>query len=365
MARSLCLYGPTGSRKTTQVKWFSRYIYETTGKSTLLYSLAGGGWSPMCDPEIQAGIIQPYRGDAAATPLLVMRKISQGYWPAYPDKFNEAMMKITSGVSTQEHPELLQDASLIPMDFSRIGGIAIEDWTTMGAVMMRYLSDRGISVGGENRNQIYKSGASASFVQHAIVAGEFVSENFGSTILPDFNFVQQTLAGLVTNFNSLGVHTVMYTAMEGKSTEEGEKNRAPVYGPAIEGKKATAICGGWVGDLIHAQEFSLPKTEKRPGPGGEGETEETVIYDTVRFYFRKHPDPDNGILCPAKPRCAPEKIKELEAIWRGGYFEPEWGAEWGVDRYLREMDRLADDAAKSDSFQKWRERADKMLGRAK
>lgn len=361
MARSLCIYGPTGSRKTTQVKWFSRYIYEVTGKATLLYSLAGGGWSPMCDPEIKAGIILPYRGDASVTPLLVMRRISQGYWPAYPEECNEYLRRVGDKDLSDD---TMQRASLMPMDFTKVGGIAVEDWTSMGSVMMRYLSDQNISVGGENRNQIYKSGASASFESWAVVAGQPTMERFGSTILPDFNFVQNTLAGLVTNFNSLNVHTVMYTAMEGKSTEEGDKNRAPVYGPAIEGKKATAICGGWVGDLIHAQEFSLPKTEKRLGKEGT-EVEETVIYDTVRFYFRKHPDPDNGILCPAKPRCAPEKIKELEAKWRGGYFEPEWGAEWGVNVYLETMDRLADDAAKSDSFTKWREKADRMLGRVK
>jgi hypothetical protein len=363
VARSLCIWGPTGSRKTTQVKWFSRYIYERTGKSTLLYSLAGGGWSPMCDPEISAGIIIPYRGDASVTPLLAMRLISQGKWPLYPEEFNEYLTKIANKEISDEN---MQKSSLVPMDFSKVGGIAVEDWTSMSQVIMRYLSDKNISVGGENRNQIYKSGASATFRQWAVVDGQPVEEFFGSTILPDFNFVQNTLAGLVTNFNSLNVHTVMYTAMEGKTTEEGEKNRAPIYGPAIEGKKATAFCGGWVGDLIHAQEYNLPPlVEKVPNPSGEGEVENIIVRDTVRFYFRKHPDPANGIMCPAKPRCAPEAIKELDKIWPGGYFEPEWGAAWGIDKYLSEMERLADDAAKSDSMQAWREKADRMLGRSK
>lgn len=362
MARSLAIYGPTGSRKTTQVKYFANYIAAKTGKATLLYSLAGGGWSPMCDPEIKAGMIIPYRGDASVTPLLVMRRISQGYWPAYPDQCNEALLAMASGDTS---PDVLQRASLIPMDFSQIGGIAVEDWTSMGAVIMRHLSDKNISVGGENRNSIHKNGASSSFTQSVVINGQLTTEHFGSTILPDFNFVQNTLAGLVTNFNSLNVHTVMYTAMEAKTTEDGEKNRAPVYGPAIEGKKASAVCGGWVGDLIHAQEYPLPFTEKRPSPSGEGEVEHTIIRDTVRFYFRKHPDPDNGIMCPAKPRCAPEKIRELDKLWPGGYFEPEWGAEWGIERYLSEMDKLADDAGKADALQNWRQKADVLLGRVK
>jgi len=85
MARSGCIYSPTGGRKTSQVKDFSHYIAEVTGKSTLLLSTDGGGWDP-CKPEVAAGMIKPYRCEVANLPLVLLRKVPQGYWPLRSDK---------------------------------------------------------------------------------------------------------------------------------------------------------------------------------------------------------------------------------------------------------------------------------------
>lgn len=353
MARSLAIYGATGSRKTTQVKWFAHYIAKVTGKSTLLLSLADGGWEPMCTPEVSAGMIIPYKCDAAITPLLLLRKISQGYWPMHPKMMNEALQECAA--SGQPSAE----ASLIPIDYSQVGGIAVEGWSAISSVIMRFLPDKGISVGGEDRLK----GGNMSFPQTVVVDGQFVTEQLGSNTRGDYGFVQNTLKGLVSNWNSLPVHTVMYTALEGKTTEDGDKTRATVYGPEIAGKKATAHCGEWVGDLIHAQDFSIPHKTMVPDPVTHEPVEHTVLIDTVRFYYRKHPDPDTGIIFPAKPRCAPEKVLELEKRWPGGFFEPEFGAEWGVNRYLETIDELAGDAAKVDSLKDWRVRMDEKLGR--
>lgn len=360
MAKSLCIYGNTGSRKTTQAKWFSHYIAEVTGKSTLLLSLSDGGWSPMCDPEIEAGMIRPYKLELSVTPVLLLRKISQGFWPAFPEKINEAILDMASGGKAD-----ITQASLIPIDWSQIGGAVIEGWTSISEAIMRFLPDKGISVGGENRNQISRSGVSSSFNQVAVVNGEIVTESFGSNIWTDYGFVQKTLSGLVSNLNSLPFHTVLYTAMEGRSTEDGEKGGKPMYGPDIAGKKATAACGGWVGDLIHAQDYAVPAVVKVPDAVTGEPVDQTIIRETVRFFYRKHPDPDTGIMFPAKPRCAPEKILELEKVFPGGYYEPEFGATWGVDRYLREVDRLATDAKQNEGLKSWRDRADKLLGRGK
>lgn len=368
MARSLCIYGPTGSRKTTQVKWFSHYIAEMTGKATLLLSLSDGGWSPMCDPEVDAGMIVPYKGDVTITPLLMLRKISQGYRPKYPEKMNEALAQYAEDCKTNNATVPPEEASLTAIDWNEIGGIAVEGWTSISSVIMRYLPDKAISVGGENRMGVNKSGVSMSFSQSAIVDDQLVSEVFGSNTQGDYNFVKNTLSGLVANFNSLPCHTVLYTALEAKTTEDGEKTGKPMYAPDIAGKKASAECGAWVGDLIHAQDYPFPEKVmvKDPSdPTGKTEIEQVKIKTAVRFFFHKHPDPDTGILFPAKPRCAPERIKELDSQFPGGFFEPEWGARWGIDKYLKYMDYLAQDAAKQDSLKGWREKMDQKLGRAK
>jgi hypothetical protein len=350
MARSICLYAGTGCFKTSQIAFFARYIAERTGKATLLLSTDGGGWAP-CEPEIIAGMIRPWRCETAYTPLSLMTKVSKGYWPENVDAINEAIARMFQ----TKQPEL--EANMIPINWAEIGGIAVEGLTSIGAVAMRYLPDKNISVGGENRNV-----AGMSFTAPLVVDGLMSSETYGSSTRGDYKFSQDYLYGLVNNFNSLPCHAVLFTALEAKTTEDGDKMGAPTYGPAMPGKIATAQCGPWFGDLLHGQDFPVPRTVKVQDPADPAkQVDQTTIEVAVRYFYRKHPDPQSGILFPAKPRCAPGKIAELEREFPGGFFQPT--TEWGLDRYLAAVDRLAEDASKSESLMGWRERTNAILGR--
>jgi hypothetical protein len=334
MARSTCIYGITGTRKTTAVKLLAHYIAESTGKCTLLLSTDGGGWEP-CEPEIQAGMIRPYRVETATIPLSILRNISKGYWPADPN---------------ETRPERI---NLVPVNWNEVGGVSIEGWTSISQVVMRYLPDAGISVGGEDRNKL------GGFAQEMYVGGQMTKSDFRSNTRGDYGFVQNFLYGLVTNFNSLPARDILHTALESKTEDD---DRSTVFGPAIAGKKATAQCGAWVGNLIHAQDYSVPRKVQVPNPSDPGKFMEQDLIDmTVRFYFKKHPDPATGILFPAKPRVTPEKMADLDKRFPGGYFEPTADGANGFDSYLRTLDDLA--LGSADSLKGWRERADQKLGR--
>ena len=161
------------------------------------------------------------------------------------------------------------------------------------------------------------------------------------------------------NFNSLPCEYVLYTALESKTEDD---DRSTIYGPAISGKKATAQCGAWVGDLIHAQDFPLVRTVDAPDPTKPGERIQTTIGDmTVRMYYRSHLDPTTSIPFPAKPRVTPEKIGELERRFPGGYFEPQASGEDSFDAYLETLDELA--TGQADTLKGWREKLDIKLGR--
>lgn len=339
MARSGCLYGATGSLKTSQVKWLARYIYELTGKSTHLLSTDGGGWSS-CQPEIDEGIILPYRCDVFNLPLPILRTISQGYWPADPE---------------ETHPAKI---NLIPMDFTKIGAVAIEGWTSIGGAIMRYLPDMGISVGGEERK---KSGANMAFTQQIQVNGAWAKTEFGSNTRGDFGFVQRFIQGLTINFGALPIDYVLYTALESKAEDD---DRSTTYGPAIEGKKATAACGAWVGDLIHAQDYPIERTVKMPDPSDPTKHIDQKMVDlVVRMYFRKHLDPVTGIPFPAKPRVTPEALPLLLKRFPGGYFEPQIDGVNSFGVYLAYVDELS--RGQGDALRTWRAKADAKLGRGK
>lgn len=337
MARSGVIYGGTGTRKTTQVKRLAHYIAKKTGKATLLLSTDGGGWSP-CQPEIDAGMILAYRCETANLPLVLLRKISQGYWP----------------VNTEEtNPEKI---NLTRINYNDIGGVAVEGWSSISQVVMRYLPDQGISVGGEDRK---KPNSNMAFMQAVMVDGSWTPENYGSNTRGDFGFVQNFLYGLVTNFSSLPVEYVLHTALEAKTEDD---DRTTINGPMIAGKKGTSQCGAWVGDMIHAQDYPVAKKIMVPDPNDSTKQIEQMTIDmTVRFHFKKHLDPTTNIPFPAKPRVTPEQIGALDKRFPGGYFEPTADGRDGFDAYLETVDELS--MGQADSLRGWRERLDAKLGR--
>lgn len=334
MARSGVIYGGTGSRKTTQLKYLAHYIAKTTGKAMLLLSCDGGGWAP-CQPEVDAGMIIPYRVETSTIPLAILRNISRGYWPQ------------------DIHETRPSKINLKPIDWNLIGGFGVEGWTSISQVVMRYLPDAGISVGGEERNKL------GGFSQDMYVENELKRSEFRSNTRGDYGFVQNFVYGIVMNFGTLPCAYVGHTALESKTEDD---DRSTVFGPAISGKKATAQCGAWVGDMIHAQDYAQPRIVKVPDPADPTKTVDQSIMDvTVRFHFKKHPDPSTGIPFPAKPRVTPEQMGALEKRFPGGYFEPTTDGLNTFATYLEEVDRLS--TTQGDALKGWRERMDKQLGR--
>lgn len=330
MAKSICIYGPTGSRKTTQMKWLAHYVARRTGKATYLLSMDGGGWAP-CQPEIDAGMIEPFFVDPALAPVPTLRRISQGYWP-------------------QNVKAAANQVNLVPMDWTRFGGVIVEGWTSIGAAVKRHLADKNINVGGEDRAKL------GGWAQSIMVNDAIVTEHMRSTTRGDYGFVQNFIYGLVMNFNALPAEIIGYTALESKTEDD---DRATVIGPAIEGKKGTAQCGAWIGDLVHAQDYAIPVETEVPNPAGGAPLKQTIIDTEVRFYFKKHPDPATGLMFPAKPRVTPERIKDINKAFPNGYFVSDDSG--GVDRYLDKVDDLT--KGQADSLKGWRERMDQKLGR--
>ena len=80
MAKSILLYGETGTFKTSQIKYLARYIYERYGKTTRVI-FTGASDGDLTKPEENAGIIESYRISSLTDPLPAIRKLAKGYWP--------------------------------------------------------------------------------------------------------------------------------------------------------------------------------------------------------------------------------------------------------------------------------------------
>lgn len=325
MARSGCIYGATGSYKTTAVKQFARYIYEVTGKATLLVSMDGGGWDP-CVPEVGAGIIIPYRA-SQQLPFPVLRMISKGYFPEETQEIEASKI------------------NMLPVNWAKFGGLAVEGFTSISNASMKFLSDHGMIVGGEKS-------IPGIFSQKIHVEGAISEEKFGSSTQGHYGWTQNFIWSLVNAAISLPYHYVLFTALESRTEED---DRTTTYGPQIAGKKATASAPSWVGDCLHYQDYPVEKIAKMKDEITGEENEITRVETLVRAYFVKHPDPNTKIMFPAKPRVTPEQIPALMKLYPGGYYVPTIDA--GFDTYLHTIDRLT--AGQTDAAKAWREQVDR------
>lgn len=335
MARSGVIYGSTGTFKTTAVAHFARWIAETTGKSTLLFSSDGGGWDP-AQEEVHAKMILPYHVDANTIPLPIIRKVSQGYWPRNP-----------------EEPDIAK-VLFARVDWSHVGGIAVEGITSIGTMLMRHCADKNLKTGQEGTSSfqqpIYMEVYDPT-IREPIP--QVVYETFTQNSKGHYGFVQNQLYSLISNFISLPVSYVLFTAHEKRYTEDGELQ----VGIATPGKAITPLVPTWVGDCIHAQDFRYTEEIDVPHPTDPGKiAKESVVRVRCRYHFNKHIDPATNAVFDAKPRVTHSKAMALEKLFPGGFFVPT--TEHGFDTYLRAVDKLAQDAAQSDSLKNWRAKAD-------
>ena len=346
MAKSGCIYGSTGCYKTTAIAHFSRYIAETTGKATLLLSADGGGWTP-CDEEIAVGMIRPYQLDISHDRFLsTLVVIGRGYWPRNPEDPDMNLHRFKA------------------IDWSEIGGMAVEGFTSIGTGLLLHCSQKALKTGEE---------ATSKFSRDILVEGDdgkavIVPVGFAGNARAHYQFVHNQLQGFTKAITSQPFKYVLFTGIDKKAEDD---DRTTIRGVHVPGKAITTLIPTWVGDFIHAQDYSIPVKVKVPPPGmtrAQCKPEqmiETDVYEKVcRYYFKDHPDPTDGVLFKAKPRITHGAVAALAREYPGGYFEPTPDA--GFDLYLKTLDRLLEKGVlkEDDSLKKWRERMDAKLGRA-
>src|SRR5207249_2860120 len=118
---------------------------------------------------------------------------------------------------------------------------------------------------------------------------------------------QNQLYSLISNFTSLPVSYVLFTAHEKKYAEDGELQ----VGINVPGKAITPLVPTWLGDCIHAQDYPVKEVVQVRDANAEGgvRAEETIRV-RCRYYFVKHPDLATGAIFDAKPRVTHSKVAE-------------------------------------------------------
>lgn len=313
LQNTMVIYGPTGSRKTSQIRAFAKYIYEKTGKKTRLISMDGGGWGTAQD-YIDAGIIEPWRLVEEANPRIAIQKASKGAWPEHMDRGFRASSKIIE-VMPDKRKESLKD----------IGAYAVEGWASIASVTMRYDISKGRG-GAEGIVARWEEKINPDDPNE-------VPEVFGAPSRSSYGITQNFLLDIIRNFSGLPLERVLYTSLEGKGVDkmDGVTN----YGPASAGGAITSLIPAFVGDCLHFEDF---KEEKGVDPKNP---KQKLIEEGVRVWFTKHPDAQTGVMWPAKSRIIPAQIAEFKKLLgSAGYFILGDNAEPDLGTYLRLQDEM-------------------------
>lgn len=302
-AASTLIYGATGTRKTTNVGHYSKYIYEQTRAPVRLLFADNGGWEAI-EPYIQAGIIIPYRLSDGPTLLEQIRLLQRGHWQG-------------------EKPGTFSKEPLL----DNVGGYAAEGLTSISMLVLRHLIAKGQKISEE-------------------IVGQFRegSEIFGAAGRSHYGFVQQFILDFIGALSTLPTLSkrVLFTAHEGKGQDT--QTRQTVYGPAAVGQAITDKIPFYVSDLLHFETtITDPKTNK----------------STVRAYLKAHADADlQSILWPAKARMPFDFVEQFNQKYPNGYFD--LGEETLYD-YLKFMDTARSQS--TDSVQAWKESLSKGVAK--
>jgi hypothetical protein len=143
-----------------------------------------------------------------------------------------------------------------------VGLYAFEGLTAFGELMLRRL--RQVDKGGGN----------------SIKDGETTISNPG---MQHYGMAQSYISQYVTNSRQIPFD-VLWTALELKSDEDGK----PLYGPALPGKKLTALCIPWFTDVLH-----LDAIAKVDGKGLRLKDSNGQEILERKLYLMPHFPPDN------------------------------------------------------------------------
>lgn len=324
MADSIGAYGGSGSFKTSQLLFIAKYCYKRWQKTSRLASIDLGGWKPL-EPACEAGLIQAWGVSAVESPRSVLRKITQGYWPKVEDRGGKPTL-------------ILVDDRVTLRD--KIGCFAIDGITEVANIIMRDALNKQLVVSSDQagRGEVVKFSETVTLSE----MGKELSkeEKYSFATRGNYNDAQRAAYDYLSNLKSLPCPLVYVTFREAKAEEEDTGKT--ILGPAVIGRAMTPQISASVGDLIHMEDYFQDEvdpthklTSEQVKAGVKQRTRQVV---RVRAWFIRHPDPRTGMLFPAKPRVAPDQIKNLLEVFPGGYFEPT--PEAGIDVYLETIDKL-------------------------
>lgn len=216
---SLCVYGPSGVGKTTQVMELALYTRARFGKATRLVSCTGGGWSSI-QPAIDEGLVLPTFIADRLSPVETVDRLSKGWWPADP------MDPSSPLVPPEKQPS-----------FDGIGATAFD----CGSEICEWFMQSMIAKEAAGQIRMSTEGLAARFKDG--------DTNYATPSRAHYGTIQNLIAAFIRQSKGLTDQYVLWTFLEQRGQDEN--TRVPVYGPAIIGQKKSDVAPAWFDDTLH------------------------------------------------------------------------------------------------------------------
>lgn len=307
-AKADLIYGATGTYKTSQIGHAALYILEKYQKTTRVVSADGGGGDDVLKSLIDAGIIEVWPIRLREHLIEAIDKACQGYWPADPNDPKSLLLPPTDKRN----------------GLNEIGLIGFEGLTSFGSSVMTKLKKPGVQLSQDP----------------AFVLRDGETDYAGGSMAA-FGFVQDRIFDYVMKSHMIPfVEKVLWTGLEAKGEEEG--TRIPIFGPAIEGKKATGKAGQWFGNMFHMEAATHTI-------GVDEASQQVRLVTPVYMYLKPHADANSGITFPAKARAPfqmaakiPEKVLLTEGMMDK---DSKPMKAWNLKMVYEALDKLQEEAA--------------------
>lgn len=265
LTNHLLVYGKGGLGKSTIVAQLAEHVYRSTGKKTRVVGADGGGFKAF-EHLMQEGIVQYWPIDQwdEMSPFYTTEFAAKGFWPedigtpnsillapkeewrecskclgdcgakgvAMVEKCAKCGEKFGQGVRLPKRMRLING-------MEDIGAVAFEGLTAIGAMLMNRLRSTDTGGGRSIKDEGYT--ISAPGQQH-------------------YGDAQAHLQQMAVDVRKIPVPIVLWTALELRGNDDGYGK--PIYGPALPGKKLTALCIPWFTDVIHLEGESAGKDPK-------------------------------------------------------------------------------------------------------
>lgn len=293
------VYGAGGMGKSTLGAQAAAWVYKTYGLKTHVVNADGGGTHNAYAPLIDADVAKVWNIDLwdEQSTFYHLEKASKGWWPEDITEPNSPLVapytewkvcpscgkdvgakgfnlpkQCASCKSALAAGTFCRKAREINEQFSDVGLVAFEGFTSFGDILMRRLTDVNPE-GGRVVNDVgYK--ITAPGMQH-------------------YGNAQTYLGKYVANSKVIPTELVLWTALEHRGDDEDTN----VYGPKGPGKALTTACIPWFTDVLHLD--GIPEMQ-----GGRIIKDENGLEKVSRKLFLEPHYPADNKVCQFKAKTS-------------------------------------------------------------